>query len=51
MKFNGLDIMRQDWNRPLNRIRANLNKEIREHCMEIIEQKKNSGVEQNGSQQ
>lgn len=36
--------MRHDWNKDLNHARAKLNRDIRQQCMEILEQKKNNGV-------
>lgn len=51
MSLNSLDSMRQDWNKALNHARAKLNREIRQQCMEILEQRNNSGVEVDGPKQ
>lgn len=51
MSLNSLDSMRQDWNKSLNQARTKLNREIRQQCMEILERRKNSGVEADGPKQ
>ena len=40
MKLNNLNSMRNDWNKELNSLRAQINKEVREKCFEAMERAK-----------
>ena len=41
MSLNQLSSIRQDWNKQLNRIRAQINKEVREKCLDALGGKEN----------